>query len=624
MSPRATLTMTGAATLVVVAAAAYAVAIGDTGLFSAVAACGFAVAAGWVIVRHDPTSPVGPALAWTTASIALISAHVGPLAELPWSSGAWPLNLAGLLVLMLVFPDGPSANRMWRLVPLAFAVATVGMMTVQWGAQQVDGRVVGGPDAPWVPPVANISIVTIGICMLLGAASLGVRYRSGERRTRRRIRWLLLASLIVVFLLIGGWIAEVFGDVSLDTAYTPFLVAIVALVPAAVGVAMVRHDLFDVDRLLTATTAWLVTVVLSAAIYAAVVYVASHAVELSTGLTSALAAFVIALALVPLQRHIASSVGRVVDRDRHIAVAEVERFASDVRAGRRQPEEIETVLRGVQDDPDLVVQVARPDGSWSRLDGTPIAVGDGYAIEAGGDVIAKVQLGWDSRRARRRLADVAHAAWVPIEVSRLRLGLRDALTEAEASRGRLAEAATEERTRLEHDLHDGAQQRIVATGMRLRLMQERLPARESAEVDVVVKELQETVDELRRIAQGVRPSQLDDGLAAALAAVKEATPLPLSLEVAALPDMNDTRALTAYLVVSEAVTNALKHAHAANLRVKVVALDDRLSVEVADDGIGGLPDDAPLPALRDRVLSVGGSLRIESPVGAGTTIVAVL
>ena len=194
---------------------------------------------------------------------------------------------------------------------------------------------------------------------------------------------------------------------------------------------------------------------------------------------------------------------------------------------------------------------------------------------------------------------------MPIEVSRLRLGLRDALTEAEASRGRLAEAATEERRRLEHDLHDGAQQRIVATGMRLRLMQERLPAAESAEVDIAVKELQETVDELRRIAQGVRPSQLDDGLASALAAVKEATPLPMSLEVAALPYMNDTRALTAYLVVSEAVTNALKHARASNLTVKVTPLHDRLAVEVADDGIGGLADDAPLPALRDRVLSVG-------------------
>ena len=213
MSPRATLTMTGAATFVVLAAAAYAVAIGDTGLFIAVAACGFAVAAGWVIVRHEPTSPVGPALAWTTASIALISAHVGPLAELPWSSGAWPLlNLAGLLALMLVFPDGPSGNRMWRLVPLAFAAATVGMMTVQWGAQQVDGRLVGGTDAPWVPPVAITSIVTIGVCMILGAASLAVRYRAGERRTRRRIRWLLLASLIVVFLLVGGLDREFYLD----------------------------------------------------------------------------------------------------------------------------------------------------------------------------------------------------------------------------------------------------------------------------------------------------------------------------------------------------------------------------------------------------------------------------
>lgn len=337
-----------------------------------------------------------------------------------------------------------------------------------------------------------------------------------------------------------------------------------------------------------------------------------------------MAAFATALALLPLQRHIATWVGRIVDRDRYVAVAEVERFAADVRTGRRQPEEIEAVLRRVEDDPELVVYLARPDGAWALLDGTSVPEPEGFAIEAGGDVIAKVALGWDSVRARRRIADVAPSAWVPIEVARLRLVLQEALSETEASRQRLVEASAAERRRLERDLHDGAQQRIVATGMRLRLLQEQLPADQSAEVDAAVTELQGTVGELRRIAQGVRPSLLDDGLAAALTAVKEASPIPFDLLVGELPEVSDTRALAAYLVVSEAVTNCLKHARASHITVRVTACQEKLAVEVADDGIGGVPEDASLPALRDRIVSVGGTLGIRSEPGAGTTIQAVV
>lgn len=624
MRPRSVRLLTGLATLAVLASVAYAAALADWGTVAACGACSFAVAVGWVIVRHDATSPVGPALAWTTAAIAVISAHVGPLAELPWSSGAWPLNLAGLLALMLVFPDGASREPVWRAVPWVFGAATLGMVAVQWGARQVDGEVVGGPDAAWVPWVAVTSLSTIALSLLLAAASLVVRYRRGTRRTRQQTRWLLLAGIVVVALLAGGWVAEALGA-SLNAAYTPFLVAIVALVPTAVGLAIVRYDVFDVDRLLTGSTAWLVTVVVSAAVFGGAVYAVSHVVSIGTGLTSGVAAFVTALTLLPVQRYIAQWVGRVVDRDRHVAVAEVERFAADIRAGRRQPEEIEAVLRAVQDDPDLVVHLARPDGSWTRPDGAPIAEPPhGFAIEAGGDVIARVTLGWDSARARRRMGDVAKAAWVPLEVTRLRLVLREALTETEASRHRLVEASAAERRKLERDLHDGAQQRIVATGMRLRLLQEQLPANQAAEVDAAVAELQGTVDELRRIAQGVRPILLDDGLAAALSAVKASCPIPFDLTVGDLPVVSDMRALTAYLVVTEAVANVLKHARASHVSVTITARQDRLAVEVIDNGVGGVPANAPLTALRDRIVSVGGTLGIRSTPGGGTTIQALI
>ena len=458
--------------------------------------------------------------------------------------------------------------------------------------------------------------------MVLAIASLVVRYRAGTHRVRQQIRWLLLAGIVVVILLVGGWAAEAAGA-TLDVAYLPFLVAIVTLVPASVGIAIVRYDLFDIDRLLSDTTAWLVTLVISAGLFAIVVFVASQAISVGGGPSSAVAAFVTALLFLPLQRYVASRVGRIVDRDRFVAVATVERFAADVRAGRRRPEEIEAVLQAVQDDAELVVQVRTPSG-WARLDGSSVAEPTGFALEAGGEVVAMIKLGWDSQRARRRIADVAKTAWVPIEVSRLGLGLRDALDQAQESRNRLAVAAADERRRLERDLHDRAQQRIVASAVNLRLLQERLPADQAAELDATVRELRETVEELRKIAHGVRPTQLDDGLQSALASVRETCPLPLDLEVDPLPEVSDARTLTAYLVVTEAVVNVLKHARASHVSVKISARHEQLAVEVTDDGIGGVPHDAPLLALRDRVLSVGGTLAVQSPPGAGTTIMAVI
>jgi len=590
-----------------------------------------AVAVGWVVVARVPDSPVGPALAWTSAAVSLVAlndllaASAYTSTPLPLASfarhawvGAWPVNLAGLLALLLVFPDARRPGRVWAAVPWAYAGGTALMIAALWDARQVDGAVVddGAPSMLAVPALA-----LIGGCLVTAVVSVVMQYRAGDERRRLQIRWLLTAGTVVVLLLIGGWVAEANGA-TLEFAYTPFLVALVLLVPASVGIAMVRHDLFDLDRLLSASASWLVTLVASAAIFVAVVTIVSRAIGAGSGLGSAAATFVTALTLLPLHRTLAGILGKLVDRDRFVAVAAVERFAADVRAGRRLPEEVEVVLQEAQGDPELRIALARPDG-WSDLHGVAVQEPVGFALEAGGDTIAVISLGWGSTRARRRIADLAPAAWVPIEVSRLRLVLREALDEVEASRGRLVDAAATERKRLERDLHDGAQQRIIATGMRLRSLQQRLDPTEAAEIDTAVSELEVTVAELRRLAHGVRPSRLDDGLGPALEGLLATSPVPVDLHVAALPEADEARTLTAYLVASEAVTNALKHARARRIGVRLGSQGDRLTVQISDDGVGGVPDDG-LTALRDRVASVGGSVHVDSPVGGGTKVSAVM
>src|SRR5262245_9330561 len=627
MAPTAARAATAAATVVVVGSLVLGAVVGDLSLALIGALRLIPIAIAWLVGHHRPDSPVGPALAWTAACLALVEIVdtvaasentesplplAGPASEV--SVGLWPVNLFGLVVLLLVFPDGWRRGQPWRAVPWMYAVATAALLFTLWGAHVDDGEVVGEAGGGARNLVGMAGLVLIALCVGLGIASVVVSYRSGDERRRLQVRWLALAGMVVGVSLVGGWVAEALGA-PVAAAYGPYIVAIMLLVPAAVGIAVVRHDLFDVDRLLSGSLAWLITLAASAAVFGATVLVVSKALGAGADLGPATAAFVTAFALLPLHRYVAGFVGRIVDRDRHVAVASVTKFAGEVRAGLRQPEEIEHVLQTAQRDPDLrVALAAAPGGRWVNLRGEEVPEPEGFTLQAGGEVIARIQLGLRSARTQRRIADLAAAAWVPLEVSRLRLELHRALADVEASRARLADATALERRRLERELHDGAQQRIVATGIRLRRLQRGLDNEESAEVDTAVADLEDTVRELRRLAHGVRPARLDDGLGPALEELRSGSPVPVGLDVGELPEVDEARTHTAYLVVSEAIANALKHARADRIDIVVGAEGERLSVEVSDDGVGGVPDRG-LIGLHDRVASIGGELSVHSPRG---------
>ena len=131
--------------------------------------------------------------------------------------------------------------------------------------------------------------------------------------------------------------------------------------------------------------------------------------------------------------------------------------------------------------------------------------------------------------------------------------------------------------------------------------------------------LADVVVELRRLAHGVRPSRLEDGLPAALSALAAASPVPVALAVADV-EASEVVVTTAYFVVAEALANALKHAHANDIRVAVVQRGPTLSVEVCDDGIGGAEPGFGLASVRDRVSAIGGQFVLQSPAGAGTRL----
>jgi signal transduction histidine kinase len=224
------------------------------------------------------------------------------------------------------------------------------------------------------------------------------------------------------------------------------------------------------------------------------------------------------------------------------------------------------------------------------------------------------------------LGSVAAAAGLAMENERLQAQLRARVEELRASRARIVEAGTHERRRLERNLHDGAQQRLVALSLTLRLAQGKVhkdPEKAHELIDAAQQELTLALGELRELARGIHPAVLSDrGLGAALEALVGRA--PITVELAELPGdrLPEPIEAAAYFMVAEALTNVVKYAHASQATVRIERRNGHAVVEVADDGIGGADPDrgSGLRGLVDRVSALDGSMSLDSPAGAGTRL----
>ena len=194
-----------------------------------------------------------------------------------------------------------------------------------------------------------------------------------------------------------------------------------------------------------------------------------------------------------------------------------------------------------------------------------------------------------------------------------------------ASRARIVAATDQARQRFERDLHDGVQQRLVAIGLQLRMLEARMGG-ELAEAAALLRplhdELDEAADAVQELARGIHPAILSrGGLTRALRALVRRADVPTTMAIEELPRLGEQVEVAAHHVVSEALANATRHAAAATVEVVVRLRDERLEIVVADDGAGGAdPAGGGLVALADRVEAVGGTLAIDSPAGVGTTV----
>jgi signal transduction histidine kinase/uncharacterized protein YhfF len=293
-------------------------------------------------------------------------------------------------------------------------------------------------------------------------------------------------------------------------------------------------------------------------------------------------------------------------------------------------------LAGEQD----VVAIA--DGAGSRFAGVELIAAhglDGYLAVplrgAGGELVGHVAV-----MSRRRLeatedeltalALFAARAAAEIERRRHEVALREREAEIVASRARMVQAADDERRRIGRDLHDGAQQRLLALGHLATLALRQLPdspAQAAGFLEQVREEARLAHTELRELARGLHPAGLSErGLAGALDALAGRSPLPVRIGDVPGRRLPDPVAVTVYYLVSEALANAMQHADASELHVEVVQRDREIVAEVGDDGAGGavVEEGGGLAGLRDRVAALGGTLRIDSPRGHGTRLTATI
>jgi signal transduction histidine kinase len=222
----------------------------------------------------------------------------------------------------------------------------------------------------------------------------------------------------------------------------------------------------------------------------------------------------------------------------------------------------------------------------------------------------------------------ASAASLALEHARLQAEVQAQLEQVRASRARIVEAGDAERRRLERDLHDGAQQRLVTLSLALAMARDRAAEADPALgslIESASKEAREAINELRELARGIHPAVLTQtGLAGAIQALAERSPVPIT--ITEVPQQRFPAAIeaTAYFVVSEALANVAKHSRASVACVTIHTLPDSLVVSVSDDGSGGATPEggSGLRGLNDRVAAVGGRLHIDSPPGAGTRLEA--
>ncbi len=610
-----------------------------------------AASSGVLIAIHQPRNVIGPLLA--LAGLLPVGAETRDLRdqvhasatpiELALTSGSWMIFYLIPALLLLYFPDGRPAGPRWHWIgPTLLVVVAVFDVAAALDPAPYRAPYQGVAHPFRVPEKVYLLMGGVGVGLLpifLGllvasAFSVLVRYHQATSdRLRAQLKWFALGASFLPGSLLLAWVSYLLFGAD-QVILVGFALTCLA-VPAAIAVAVLRPDILDVARAISATITYGLVITAVLACYTIVSFVVSLFSGLGSGRISPIAAVAATvlggLLIVPLRTRLQRRVDRKVYPARRAALVAIEQLQARTDAGEDQPEHLEQVLQAALYDPELRVGYRVPGTSGLvSADGAALSVSSpSFPVVLAGQEVGAIVRGRGGSAALLRA--VASASALLVEVVRLRIERNQALEAVETSRSRLVVANIEKRRQLEHDLKDGAEQRLESIGAALRLARRRLKDDESVDglLEKAVADVGTAAAEVRQVAHDLRPTSLDESLAEgldhALAALASHLPVPVTLDVE-VKELPDAIAVTAYHVANEAMANAVKHASPGAIGVHVRQADGVVTVQVKDDGKGGatMRPGAGLAGLAERVAAAGGALRLTSALGLGTTVEAIL
>jgi signal transduction histidine kinase len=560
---------------------------------------------------------------------------------------------AGLLgtFLILLFPDGHLPSRRWR--PVAWlAGATLGASFVLNAF--AEGRFVDS--VPLENPVgflpigdghstpvesSNIFLTLLLVVLLLCVSSVFFRYRWAAREQRQQLKWFMYAAaLMAVSIVVGDSLPDPFSNI--------LFTLIVIAIPLATAVAVLRYRLYDIDVVINKTVAYGALAAFVTLVYVAIVVgVGTLVGRRGNLLLSILATAIIALAFQPVRRWANHVANRLVYGKRATPYEVLSAFSQRMGATYSADDALPRMARILGEGTGAartevwlrVGRELRPAASWpgqtSADQPIPLVGGElphipgvdrAIPVVHQGELLGAVAMSMSRGEAftptnEKLVRDAASQAGLVLRNVRL-------IEELRASRQRLVAAQDAERRRLERNIHDGAQQQLVALAVKLRLveaMAAKDPEKATAMASEAKGEAQDALDNLRDLARGIYPPLLaDQGLAVALEAQARKAPVTVEVRPNGLGRYPQEVEATAYFCVLEALQNVAKYAKASRA---VVLLDQRngdLVFSVADDGsgfdVGTTARGAGLQNMADRVEAAGGSLEVRSTPGRGTTV----
>jgi signal transduction histidine kinase len=558
-----------------------------------------------------------------------------------------PVAICLLPFLFLLFPTGDLPSRRWR--PVAWLSAAVLIcLTVGSGifAAQIWSNPFAGSEQATTGSLPQIVVtvffaaaLTYPVTLLLSFASVVARFRRSTGEERLQLKWFVAAAAVVAISISLGFFSE---------AVAASVAASVSLLfmDIAIALAVLKYRLYDIDVLIGKTIVYGVLAAFITAVYVVLVVVIGAFIGVTEGL-SLLATAIVAVAFQPIRQRAQRVANRLVYGERATPYEVLSEFSEHVGEAYAGEDILLRMARLLAEGTGASTAIVwlrigseiRPAATWPSNGASPAPrhLDDDQAPEIDdasvsapvrhhGELLGVLTLVKPPNEAlspveQKLVTDLAAQAGLVLRNSRLIEDLR-------ASRQRLVTAQDEERRRLERNLHDGAQQQLVALAVKARLASAlvgREPAKELEMLGDLQEGLGDALETLRDLARGIYPPLLaDKGLASALEAQSRKAAMPVRVETDGIGRFSQEFEAAVYFCVLEALQNASKYADASDVAVRLWQENGDLLFSVADDGRGFDQETTPLGTglqnMSDRLAALGGTLDIRSRPGGGTIV----